>query len=193
MSPTQAKDQMGRPYAAGYSDDDGGSTASMQSALERFESADTAGGAMLAGILSSQLDLTGETEQMAPVPRALPTSAVRHRINIAFDACLKAIEVASNSPDDIFERANALSDLCDCLEELWEYRSFREDPFRDLINTLQCLLLDAAPESISSQQLEGIKRVIGSCARSDPLTYRDISGFVTILRRAGCHVFRELS
>jgi len=111
-------------------------------------------------------------------------------IVLVFKSCKEAASRAVESIDDVVGRSNALHDLCNALEDLWQYRENREKQFRGFIVLLQGLLLDV--DDLPAPQLVAIAKVVDRAAAAPTITDPDLKSFMTILSKAGCRVFREL-
>ena len=111
-------------------------------------------------------------------------------IALVLKSCREAVERALESRDDLIDRANALNDLRDALQDLWRYHEQREEQFADLINHLQGLLIDV--EDLPMEQIEAIGQVIEKASYASCLTDPDLREYTRILMRAGCDVFREI-
>ncbi|HUW33326.1 MAG TPA: hypothetical protein VM223_17085, partial [Planctomycetota bacterium] len=109
---------------------------------------------------------------------------------LVFKSCKEAASRAVESIDDVVGRSNALHDLCNALEDLWQYRENREKQFRGFIVLLQGLLLDV--DDLPAPQLVAIAKVVDRAAAAPTITDPDLKSFMTILSKAGCRVFREL-
>jgi len=113
-----------------------------------------------------------------------------HGIKLVFRSCREAIERALENQEDVINRANALNDLRDALDALWEYRNTREQQFADFINHIQGLLIEV--EDLPIEQIQAIGHVIEKASYATRLTDADLREYTTILMRAGCDVFREI-
>jgi len=111
-------------------------------------------------------------------------------IRLVFRSCRSALERALGAEADLIERANALSDLRDSLEDLWQYNELREEQFGRFIVLVQGLLLDV--DDLPRENIEAISQVIEKASNRETLTEPDLKEFIRILLKAGCHVFREL-
>jgi len=92
------------------------------------------------------------------------TTKISSRIRLAFEECEDAIETVMQNNDNVVLKANAMNDLRDSLAKLWNERKSREFQFAQLINHIQCLLLNVPVEEITLTQVEAISSVIQQAA-----------------------------
>lgn len=120
------------------------------------------------------------------------TSGNLARIGIAFDFCKDVIVRTIDAQDDPILKANAMVELQTGLDRLWKERTCREQLFGDLVNVLQGLFLKIEPLDVSGEQLESIKEVLFAASDLAVFSKADIKGYLKILNKAGCDVYRTL-
>jgi len=141
---------------------------------------------------ATSAELLSELARARKAAKAPRGQAVPLRIRLALRDCIEAIDRAREVPDDPFERANALSEVCRGLEELWEYRDCREEQFGDMVNHLHLLFSDVEPEDVSAEYVPAIRSVLVGLAARQPLTDPDIRELEGYLVAAGVNVLRGI-
>ena len=125
----------------------------------------------------------------APLRKAMAETI---RVRLALESSIDAAELAQSSGEDPVLKANAVNDLSEALERLWQRRRQREVQFGDMIAHLQGLLIGIEPESLPTPHIDAIRRVLHGMSVRPKLTDPDAQDLESILIGAGCDVFREL-
>ena len=147
-------------------------------------------------LLSSGGQATGSSPstpanaEAVPVKKSLTKDTIR--IRLALESSIEAAKVAQHGGEDPVLKANAVNDLSEALERLWQLRSKREVQFGDMIAHLQGLLMGMEPEDLPTPHIEAIRRVLHGMAVRTELTDPDAQDLESILIKAGCDVFREI-
>lgn len=114
------------------------------------------------------------------------------RIRRALQASLEALDRAIASSDDPIERANALTEVRERLEELWDCRIAREKQFSMIINHLELLFRNIAVEDVTSGEMEALRSVLTGIGIRTQLTNPDIRSFLELLAKAGVPLSRAI-
>lgn len=109
-----------------------------------------------------------------------------------FKGCSEALERAITNFDEIFSLANALDDLNKNLALLWEYRSYREEPYGDLINEVQTLLIEVKTEKITLDQLKVLLEVVKDASDKQILADIDVNEYLIKLSQTGYDISKGL-
>jgi hypothetical protein len=114
------------------------------------------------------------------------------RVQLALRDTIGAVERALDASDDVVEKSNALADLCEGLDELWEYRDYREEQFGDLVNHLQLLLKGLKAEDFTPDQLGALKSVLVGVHVRPRLVDPDVRELEEHLVRSNLNIMRGL-
>lgn len=109
-----------------------------------------------------------------------------------FKGCLEALDRAITNFDDIFSRDNALDDLNKNLALLWEHRRYREEPYGDLINEVQTLLIEVKIEKITLDQLKVLLEVVKDASDKQILADIDVNEYLIKLSQTGYDISKGL-
>lgn len=118
--------------------------------------------------------------------------AVPLRIRLALRDCVDALDRALESPQNLFEKSNALAEVQEGLDELWEYRDFREEQFGDLVNHLQLLFKGVHRIDVPAEHVEAIRAVLVGIEGRQKLTDPDVRELEAHLVAKGVDVLRGL-
>lgn len=125
---------------------------------------------------------------------AIPSTNNREKIKCQyyFKGCLEALDRAITNFDDIFSRDNALDDLNKNLALLWEHRRYREEPYGDLINEVQTLLIEVKSEKITLDQLKVLLEVVKDASDKQILADIDVNEYLIKLSQTGYDISKGL-
>lgn len=125
---------------------------------------------------------------------AIPSTNDREKIKCQyyFKGCLEALDRAITNFDDIFSRNNALDDLNKNLALLWEHRRYREEPYGDLINEVQTLLIEVKTEKITLDQLKVLLEVVKDASDKQILADIDVNEYLIKLSQTGYDISKGL-
>lgn len=125
---------------------------------------------------------------------AIPSTNNREKIKCQyyFKGCLEALDRAITNFDDIFSRDNALDDLNKNLALLWEHRRYREEPYGDLINEVQTLLIEVKTEKITLDQLKVLLEVVKDASDKQILADIDVNEYLIKLSQTGYDISKGL-
>lgn len=114
------------------------------------------------------------------------------RIQKTFNKCLDAIERSIENKDDIIGKANAINEIRDSLEQLWQERINREDQFGDIINIIQGVLHREQAENITIKHLLVISKVLKNISNISKLTNSDQRDALKMMADVGVDIFKFL-
>jgi len=125
---------------------------------------------------------------------AIPSANNKEKIKCQyyFKGCLEALDRAITNFDDIFSRDNALDDLNKNLALLWEHRRYREEPYGDLINEVQTLLIEVKSEKITLDQLKVLLEVVKDASDKQILADIDVNEYLIKLSQTGYDISKGL-
>jgi hypothetical protein len=125
---------------------------------------------------------------------AIPSANNKEKIKCQyyFKGCLEALDRAITNFDDIFSRDNALDDLNKNLALLWEHRRYREEPYGDLINEVQTLLIEVKTEKITLDQLKVLLEVVKDASDKQILADIDVNEYLIKLSQTGYDISKGL-
>jgi len=154
------------------------------------------GGAYAETLASTGSRATGATDVSMPPGRGDKKPSTRpglgFRIRRALQLSLEALDRAIASSEDLIERANALTEVRERLEELWDCRDAREKQFRMIINHLELLFRNIAVEDVTPGEMEALRSVLTGISIRVQLTNPDIRSFLEQLAKAGVPLFRAI-
>lgn len=75
---------------------------------------------------------------------------------------------------------------------LWEYRKYREEPYGDLINEVQTLLIEVKTEKITLDQLKVLLEVLKDASDKQALTDNDVNEYLIKLSQTGYDISKGL-
>lgn len=135
-----------------------------------------------------------KTNDITKPLEAIPSTNNREKIKCQyyFKGCLEALDRAITNFDDIFSRDNALDDLNKNLALLWEHRRYREEPYGDLINEVQTLLIDVKTEKITLDQLKVLLEVVKDASDKQILADIDVNEYLIKLSQTGYDISKGL-
>jgi hypothetical protein len=114
------------------------------------------------------------------------------RIRRALHLSLEALDRAIADSGDIIERANALTEVRERLEELWDCRVAREKQFGMIINHLELLFRNIAVEDVTPGEMEALHSVLTGIGIRVQLTNPDVRNFLEQLAKAGVPLSRAI-
>jgi len=117
---------------------------------------------------------------------------VKHTCSALFATCLDNLDLALDHNEGFFLRSNAIEQVKDTLSELWNVRSQREEPFREVINMLQGIFAQRTVNDFTTDKLNCLRSAFKRL-HENPVYDDATANEITVkLLNGGIDVFREL-